>query len=80
MSVVPPGAKGTTILTGLLGHVLCDQASELVHNKATAARLKTGRRVKRLIIWFTEVSFTMNLKMMPRRSAKPVAQANKSAA
>jgi hypothetical protein len=46
MSVVPPGAKGTTILTGLLGQGLWAQAAEVVDNKMAAAIPNTGRREK----------------------------------
>jgi hypothetical protein len=46
MSVVPPGAKGTTILTGLLGQAVCAQAAEVVDKRIAAAIPKTGRRVK----------------------------------
>jgi hypothetical protein len=45
MSVVPPAAKGTTILTGLLGQEVCAQAADVVNKRIAAAMPKTGRRV-----------------------------------
>jgi hypothetical protein len=48
MSVVPPAAKGTTILTGLLGQALCAQAADVVDKRTAAANPKTGRRVSEL--------------------------------
>jgi hypothetical protein len=45
MSVVPPAAKGTTILTGLLGQLDCARdgsAAKLL--KPASARLRSKRR------------------------------------
>jgi len=45
MSVVPPAAKGTTILTGLLGQLDCARAGIAAKQlKVASARLRSKRR------------------------------------
>jgi hypothetical protein len=44
MSVVPPGAKGTTIFTGLVGHAACARTVLAVEKTANPAQTRTRRR------------------------------------
>jgi hypothetical protein len=45
MSVVPPGANGTTIFTGLVGQVAWANAEDAIKNVAVPAMIAWARRV-----------------------------------
>jgi hypothetical protein len=63
MSVVPPGAKGTTILTGLAGQAACDQALPATINIAAIAMPEMARPLKLLNLFF--MMFSSYYKISP---------------
>ncbi len=78
MSVVPPGAKGTTILTGLLGQAVCAQLAGAADNNSAAAMPNTGRRVNDFGKWTMLISLQQMQSMMPLACANTVTQAKKA--